>query len=657
MSSREAAIFVTMDQHGFVTGLRTMQEEVKRVGKAAGPAISSPLNKGFANVRKNASADLAAIGGHLKTLATLGGAVSAGALVMEAQQLQGLYAQVAFEMQRVTGEAFSIAQAQAVVVRASAATKRTHEEMATAMRTMLDRGADPRFAVESMKTVGDVMNATGMDAERIGRLLAGLSNKYGVNGQEAASAISSVLESASAGRIQMEEFMEDFNEFGSIAQLAGLKGSDGLNVMMNMVREMGPQLNGTTSEINSGMDILFERMRDAGKIEGILRAVYGTQKTAKLFDRNEFAGLKDARAQMDYLMRQGPQVMKLFSEEFTGREEKAAFNSFVGPYFDLLNEGIAAGKTEAQAHLAAVERIKARQTDLGAPIKAASDVAAQSATMQATSAAKMRDAMNKLAEAMTSEEALKALDSLADTLPQVASMFAKALEFATKHPYLTGTMVVGARVGMSFAGGALGNAGADIAKSFGGALQTSLAGPAAGAGTAMALAANAAMVVGAGVIGYQIGKAIADAYLDEQIARTKAAQSANIASINAQNNGDEKEKQTALDDLRRKRSALIEERDSFGTSMAQGMTWFFQGAPVSDMTKRNNFDIPIAQMDENIATLEAQIAKQKAVTTSAENLGRALDEAGRSARFTFGQSVTAPPAPLPTSPGWYGISR
>src|SRR5512136_2912449 len=264
MAQAEAGIRVRLKGEDFRNGLDAIERQVKaaggRMGGSLGASLSSSLKAGTQKARETIAGDFKAIGGHIKTVATLGGAVSFGAMVASASHLQELYSLISSDMERVSGQSFSIARAQEVVSAAAAKTKRTHEEMAVAFKTMIDRGADPTFAVRAMETIGHTMNVTGMDAERTGRLLAGLSVKYGLSGESASTMISAVLETASAAKVQTEEFMEDFNEFGSIAKMAGQRGEEGLNLILNVVRQMGPQLNGTTSEINSGMDIFFERV-------------------------------------------------------------------------------------------------------------------------------------------------------------------------------------------------------------------------------------------------------------------------------------------------------------------------------------------------------------------------------------------------------------
>lgn len=498
MASKEASLKVTIKNQSFLAGMRQIVRKTVSSGQEMGAALTKslkePIKAGISSAKKSLQELGSGIKDTMKSVGTLGGAIGGASLVANALELQGLYGQVAFEMERATGKSYSVAQAQAVIASAANKTKRTHEEMATAMKTMLDRGADPTFAIASMESVGHVMNVTGQDAERLGRLMAGVSSKYGLSGKEGAAMLDRIVGTASRGKLQMEEFFEDFNEFGSLAKGAGLEGSQGLNTMLSMIEQMGPKLNGTTSEVSAGLEILFERLRDAGTMERIFKEAGATAGKMK-FNRDQFSSLNIAVDQAEYLTRAGPKAMKAFRAEFTGREEKAAFDAMFKPYFDKLNSELKAGTKEATAHQKAVEEMRDHQKKLGDPMANQGKVLSQSARAQQTATAKMRDAMNKLSEAMTKPEMLDAINSFSENLPKLASVVASALGFIAKNPMLAMGAYAGARVGLSFASGALMSAGAKIGTAAATAIRTKAAAVGAWgvAGRAMGVAAGAAI--------------------------------------------------------------------------------------------------------------------------------------------------------------------
>jgi len=511
MSIREAAIRVNMKAQGFLTGLRQMLQETDLVSKKMERKFKVVMGRSFQAGIKSSKEALKDLGSGIKetmgNAATLGGAIGTGAMINNAMQLQEVYSQVAFQLERATGKAHSLGEVQSFVVSAAKETKRTHEELGTAMAVMLDKGTDPTFAIQSLQSVGHVMNATGKEANQVGRLLSGMSIKFGLNGREAAGMLDQVLAASSKGKLSMEEYMEDFNEFGSIAKTAGFGGKEGLGMMLGLITKMGPALNGSTGEISAGLDILFERLRDVGIVEGILKAAKPSMK----FDKAAFAALGDAQQKMEYLAKAGPEAMALFRESFTGREETAAIEAYMGPYFTTMQSELKKGKKKTEAHLEAMKVLKSSQTDLKKPFAEQGSVMRQSAAIQETSGAKVRTAMNILSEAMTQPQMLDALDSLAKNMPTLASGFAKLIGFVVKHPALAGAMAIGGKAGLSFASGALGEAGSRIGKDAAKALAKDIksVGPWKAAGAAIGIAAAAFMA-------YEGGKALIDSMYEAQ---------------------------------------------------------------------------------------------------------------------------------------------
>lgn len=658
-TAREASIHVTMKTSGFLSGLRQIKNQSLQEAKAMGRGFSRHLGAGLKGGLERSKQALKDLGGglkeNIKNAATFGGALGGAALVHNAMQLQGLYAQVAFEMERASGKAFSVADAQEAITKAADKTKRTHEEMATALRVMLDRGADPAFAVESMESVGHAINSTGQDAERVGRVISALSIKYGLSGKEGVKMLDDVIATASKGKITMEEYMEDFNEFGSIASAAGLKGESGLRTMLGMIAKMGPQVNGTTSEISSGMDILFERLRDMG----IMERIFKESKSKMKFSREDFGAVDNAFDQMEYLAKAGPDAMKLFASEFTGREEKAAFEAFFGPYFQSLEKGLTEGKKKTEAHVEAMKDLRLGQLDLATPLGEQGKVAEHSARAQKTAAAKMRDAMNKLSEAMTKPEMLSAIDSLAENMPPLASAVAKALDFIANNPLAAVGIFAGAKVGLAFAQGALVKAGSSIGTSAAAAIKAraAAAGTWGTAGRALGVAAGAA-------IAFYIGKKAIDKMFEERSKEHGAAVGTEAAAFATAKSTDLNRKQSELQNVRAQINALKAKQGSFtgkvtnaanmtfgALSGALGLTEGYTDTRADSLAKLE------AAERELQGSIENQRKSQDTAAGSAMQMAAATREATRAMRALAKSAnntngTNGPVSPGHTGPGW-----
>src|SRR5690606_2617261 len=154
-------------------------------------------------------------------------------LINSAMQLQGTYAQIAFEMERISGKAFTIADAQELIDRATEKTRRSHEEMATAMQAMLQAGADPRYAVANLDVVGEAMNATKLDAATLGTTMGTLSARVKLSGSEGRNALEQIVTVAKTAKVSAEDLITSINDTAVTAQENGLRGAAGFTFLLN----------------------------------------------------------------------------------------------------------------------------------------------------------------------------------------------------------------------------------------------------------------------------------------------------------------------------------------------------------------------------------------------------------------------------------------
>lgn len=634
MAIREAAIRVNMKAQGFLSGLRQILRDADQTAKKMGTSFKNAVGPSFtAGIKKSKEAlkDLGSgVKENMKNVATLGGAIGTGALINNAMQLQELYGQVAFQLERSTNKAYSLAEVQGYVTDSAKKTKRTHEELGNAMAVMLDRGADPTFAIQSLEAVGHVMNVTGKESEKVGRLLAGMQIKYGLNAKQASAMMDEVLAAQSAGKLSMEEYMEDFNEFGSVAKTAGLGGTKGLQFMLSMITKMGPALNGSTGEVSAGLDILFERLRDVGIVENIFKTAAPSVK----FDKKQFVALDNAVDQLEFMAKAGPKVLAAFKESFTGREETAAIEAMMGSYFKTYNEQIGKGVKATQAHLDAMEDLRLDFRDMTQPVADQGKVIEQSSKIQETGSAKVRSAMNILSEAMTKPQMLEAIDSLATNMPTLASGFAKLIEFVVKHPLLAAGGFAAGKVGLSFASGALGEAGAKIGKSAAKSIATQAVamGPWKTAGAALGIAAVA-------YLAYKGGEALIDSMYEARAKEHGAAVGAEASAFATAGGTDMMKKEQELQGIRAQLAKAKEEQSSVGgmaSDMANSLFAALAGAGAAvglndDVGYSDTRADSIAKLEAAERELTASIDKQKkstqGVATGGDKAAQALNDA------------------------------
>lgn len=491
MATKQANIQVGLKAGDFVSGMKSLEKETTASGKKMTSAFARNVKKDatgafavvesrWANTVKGMAAGGKAqlksmwsgLSDKVKMAGEIGGLFAFGSLAKDAVTLRSEYSRIGLQIRAMGGDMMSVEQIQSRIEGAVQKTGRSQGELTDAVKIMLDRGAKSDFAFGSLEAVGALMNTTGMDAERVGRAVAALSVKYGLTGEQAGKAASKMVEAAARGGVTIEEFMEDFNELGSHAGAAGLKGERGMNMMLRVIELMGPKVNGTMSEVSSGADIVMERLRDAAIVERLFKdAGKGSS-----FKATEFAKMGDFTEQALYTMETGGlDVMKKLREEFPGREEMAAFEAFFGPYFEEFKKAKDAGKSEtdasSDAKAAQAKWLEAMQQGTDSTI----DVIKESEKIAAESpVAAFNRAQSIMLKAFSDPKMMSAIRQLAQQLPRLAEAISQVIGFILDNPMLAGGMYVGGRMALGAAQGGIeaylkggAQAGAEAAGSFG----------------------------------------------------------------------------------------------------------------------------------------------------------------------------------------------
>src|SRR3990167_3407131 len=100
MATREAGIKVTLKSGAYSAGLDDMKRRTKQAGDEMGRALSVNMKQGLGAATNSMRSMMSSVGGMMRTALTLGGAVSVGALVKDAIQLQGVFRNIAFTVNK-----------------------------------------------------------------------------------------------------------------------------------------------------------------------------------------------------------------------------------------------------------------------------------------------------------------------------------------------------------------------------------------------------------------------------------------------------------------------------------------------------------------------------------------------------------------------------
>lgn len=684
-NTREAAIKVTLKRGAFSSGLRSMLDESRTIGSRMGSALSGPMKQGLSagvGTIKEIGSQLAGV---IKLAGSIGGAFSITQGVTDAIRLRSEYKKLAVSIEAGRGHAMNFRNVQRQIEKAAGSTNRRHEELLSTVNAIGDR-SDAAFALDNAENAGILMNALGADSRELGMLMAGLNTQFGISTKGMLTAVGTVTEAGARAGIPMEELSEDLKEMGTIARHAGLTGQRGLSVMMGMMEGMATHGGvKNMSETMTGLDQLFEKIRQKPVTEGLFKA-FGKGKVSE-----EFFRAADGVERVKVLLEQAGKSAKFdqfFREalevEFTGREEAAAFKTLAEPFRKAYEDARKQGLSTKEATEVATKAFDQNVAGMGKTASLTEDRLRKlslSTTINDPQA-KLRQAMNKISESLASPESLKAIDSLAQDLPKLASGISKLINFVVKNPLLAGAGFLGGRALLSAGGaaipGLLGSAGRGVGGMFrrdfvnprtaGASVQLGLAALSGNkAGVAMANAAikqgkwaaagqalgKAGGVTMAALVAYELGKAGIDATMGKELTDQNITQRTRASALAATGEGAGERQKRMM--LRMARTRFEQMEKSGGPGLVQsvmgGLAHVATGGEVESAGMQ--FDTERAKLKATIAELESQLAKpSKSSEKAAGSLDKfttAVEKAAGAVGKTAGTGASK--GPLPTGGG------
>lgn len=513
MAEREAKVRLNLASAGFLSSLKDLQKAAKEFEGAVadigeGAAKSSKKASAFGEIWKSslsaAKNSLSELGGSLKSTltqaATLGGALGVGAALKQTTELQDRYQQLAFRIERATGSAVEWTQIQSAASEAATRNGRTSAEMADAMEAVWQKTGDKSAALGSLEAIAVAMNATGRSGKELGDIVGVMQKKFGVSGPELTQGLTAVISAADQGGMSLEQMAEDFEEFGSIAKLAGQSGAEGLQRVLGFANAVNKDV-ANMSETLTGLDQFFEKMRQTTVLEGLGEA--GGFKSAIKDVTTTGDAVERLRRVMGRAGEKGKDAFSKFQKqategEFTGREEQSAYKKLSEPFTKAYQEALAAGKNSKAATEAGLAAFDA---SIEAMSKSTSDWTAiqkQSARGLESPQAKLRQAVQEFTKAFEDPRIVQAIRDLAQDMPRLAQAFAGFVKWAAGNPLAGIGAIIAAKVGTDVANAQISEA---LSKAISGeSKKLSLGGIVA--------------LTGSFAVGFGVGEAIANAVYD-----------------------------------------------------------------------------------------------------------------------------------------------
>lgn len=473
MAEREARVRLSLVAGGYLGGLQQVGQQTH--------SLTSKLKSGWADFGKQAGASILnltkQVAGLAATAAGIGGAFSAAGALRGAVQMQSTYRDLAFAMSRATGKAVEWTKVQREVESAAAATGRTSEELADAFKSVLAETGDADLAGKSMKAIGTLATASGRSVSELSSVAGALNDKLGVTAAEMPDALSAALDLANKGGIGFEDLTKAIHLTGASARAAGMTGTEAFSQLVAMMNKGGDALGSTKKGLSAIVQVM-DQMADPGK-QKALKVAFGVDV------KDKGGNLKDTQ--------------KILGEIFskTGGKREALAKVFGGEQLKLVTE---LGKPFREAFEKTGGDLK---TKTAAGLEAFNDsmkAAGKSgfSFAQAQEEAKKRmedDPMRKLAkaaetwnQAFAKPEIIAGMNSLATSVPRLATGAASVVAFFTANPFKGLGLVVAGAVAKDIAAAKIGEI-----------IKGALTGGGGGGTGAGALGAGAGVGAGAGL--------------------------------------------------------------------------------------------------------------------------------------------------------------
>ncbi len=521
MANREASLKVTLQPAAFQAGLRRLGNMTASAGKRMGAALKGPMVAGLKSAKSEVGNMLSTLKSGVGIAATLGGALSFVGMAKDAVGMQNAYRNIAFNVNKVAGNAESWESIQKMINDSVQRTGRSAEDLSEAFMTVFEATGDMTLAAKGMEIVGTTATATGHSIGALAGTIQLASRKFGIGADGMEDAMTRMIEKTGVGGKGIEELSSRFALMAGEAAGAGMKGAEGMSELLGMLLLLDSSIG---EKADPGLKMMFQTVKSGSA--GFIRL------------KKEMRGVKfDAdMSAMDKILATltSGRGRKMAEQVFTA-DARVVYDELAKPFDEAMEKSLAAGFSKKDAMDAAMSAFRKNLDDSAESTMQYSKIQDEANKRQADDPmVKMTKAMARMSDAFTKPEMIEAMNRLADKMPAFADAVVWALNTFLDNPWESIAVVVGGKIALAFAGsavtGAIANgvkglfarqaattavASALPAAATGGGLMASLGGLMAtlGGGVAAASTAAVAGTVGAGLavggsagyLGYKYG--------------------------------------------------------------------------------------------------------------------------------------------------------
>lgn len=483
--------------------MRRMSTEVGNAGRAMGRGLRGPMIAGL-NSAKKSLGSLGSSMKHVLSLATsLGGAYVGISAVKQAVELQGIYRNLAFSINKISDGATTWQKVQTTIESTARATGQKATDLARAYKTVFEATGSSKMAASAIRAVGSASTATGENIDELANAAQIMARNFGISADGMEDAVDRIVEKTGIGGKALGDMSRRFGIVANEAHAAGVNGSQGISVLLGLMQKFDATskgVKGMGEELAPAMKTFFQYTKD------------GTTQMKQLEKAGHFKFKANTSSfdKVRQILSQGQKAQTQALATYTG-PARTFYDNLVRPFGEAVKKARAQGATMKEAQAAGLKAYDdslkaagAHSAEFGAKMKkAAAD------RMKNDPMVKLREAEETMAEAFTDPEMMSAIGSLAKDLPKVADGFAKLIKWVVSNPMLAGGGFLAAKTGGSFAAGFGGRASVSFAKSSVKGVGVMIAEDAAKSG-AWKTAGKAIGVVAAAAVAYEIGKSQID---------------------------------------------------------------------------------------------------------------------------------------------------
>ncbi len=419
MPTREATIRINLDTGEFITKTKGLTSEADKAGSKIGGSLKDGFEKGGGALKKLFSSvtDLIGMG------ALVGGAFSFKAGIQGAMALDGQYRQVARTIRQISGDFTQQVDVQKTVTEAGKHTGESLGDLAQQYQELLRITGNVDFSKAALSSASQEATRTGKSFESLSSIAGALNEKFGITGKGIAEALRMITSNTDVGGPKLEDLAGGFDTLSATALSGGLKGAEGLKIMLGVLNETDNVLGGFM-ESNRALNGVFSALRAPEAFNKIKNLTAGTDSgfVKRLIDT------PDAMARLNLILQKGGAVRKEFEKAITDRKEMALYKILTEPFDAAVKRSAAAG--EKGAHV--VEEGATAFTEAIAQMSRAGDTKAQAeaelAERMQSNKVKIDQALKELEEAFSQPEVIKAVKELIGIMPPLVHAFAELLK-------------------------------------------------------------------------------------------------------------------------------------------------------------------------------------------------------------------------------------